>query len=90
MSFEDVVRGKLSLKGKALPAIGVKKKKKAKKTSASLESFQKQALKDAEAALKEEEARGGVAGVHESGEGDDEDGEKPGHEEDYRTPAEKR
>ncbi|CAI5976110.1 unnamed protein product [Closterium sp. NIES-64] len=101
MSFNNVIGGKLKLKGgdRALPSIGgVKKKKKKAAKAVNLDSLQLQALRDAEAALKEEEARGGAAGLHESGAlavggaGGEEEGEQQAQEEaeDLRTPAERR
>ncbi|CAI5490648.1 unnamed protein product [Closterium sp. Naga37s-1] len=84
---------------RALPSIGgVKKKKKKAGKAVNLDSLQMQALRDAEAALKEEEARGGAAGLHESGAvavggaGGEEEGEQQAQEEaeDLRTPAERR
>lgn len=97
MSFENVVGGKLKLKGKALPAKGVvKKKKKSKSAQAALDKLQQKALRDAEAALEEEAARGGVAGLHETKDDDDYEDEEAernarGREEvDTRTAAERR
>ncbi|CAI5495637.1 unnamed protein product [Closterium sp. Naga37s-1] len=101
MSFNNVIGGKLKLKGgdRALPSIGgIKKKKKKTGKAVNLDSLQLQALRDAEAALKEEEARGGAAGLHESGAvavggaGGEEEGEQQAQEEaeDLRTPAERR
>ncbi|CAI5494811.1 unnamed protein product [Closterium sp. Naga37s-1] len=84
---------------RALPSIGgIKKKKKKAGKAVNLDSLQLQALRDAEAALKEEEARGGAAGLHESGAvvvggaGGEEEGEQQAQEEaeDLRTPAERR
>ncbi|GJP44100.1 hypothetical protein CLOM_g3504 [Closterium sp. NIES-68] len=107
MSFSNVIGGKLKLKGgdRALPSIGgIKKKKKKAGKPVNLDSLQLQALRDAEAALKEEEARGGAAGLHESGAagaaggvageaGGEDDAEQQAQEEageDHRTPAERR